>query len=238
MSRKQRYPEYARSSKTSIVVSAIGGYDIEDYIKSLDYLKDEGIVANTTVVGLCLENDIKNYEETSKESSKSAPGMIMRFKHWLNTNSSLFNILATLTRSSRILNNTAMSAGIAADINRQGETDFDLDEIKSSSRLLSKALSFSKDVIVLIIPDRRVWAKNGHESRLAVTRKELLRSELIKNGLDVIDVTHKFNDISEMPLNEYHFPIDGHWNERGHRVAGLMIKNKLSYLSSKNSKND
>ena len=82
-----------------------------------------------------------------------------------------------------------------------------------------------------------MWARNIHESSLAIARKELLRNELIKNGLDVVDVTPKFTDSSEMPLSEYHFSIDGHWNENGHRVAGLMIKNKLSYISSKSSKN-
>ena len=218
----KRYPEYARNPQREVVVSALGGYNIKDYIKVLSYLK---------------ENDILNYDQIPKKtpSSPKTKNKITRLKNWLNMNSSLFNMLATLARSNSILNDAAISLGLAAKQNEFSKAEFNQKEIRSSARLLSSSLLHGKNVVILIIPDRRVWAGQDHDSKQAIARQQLLQDELIKRGLSVIDMTNKFTNSSKNPLSEYHFLIDGHWNEKGHKIAGEMIKNELLARPSKHS---
>lgn len=229
----ERFSEYATSLNTNTVVGAVSGYNIKDYIKTLSYLRDNGVTAETIVIGLCVENDIMDYDEMPINARQESDSKIIRLKHWLNTNSSLFNMLATSVRSNATLNKLAISIGLAASKANRGRAEFNYKEIRSSVRLLSSAHKFGKHVIILIIPDRRIWSKDNYASKAAVARLKLLRNELAQSGFDVVDVTDRFNKNGLSPFSQYHFPIDGHWNADGHRTSGEMIANKLSTLPSK-----
>jgi len=226
----KRYPEYTRSLNKPVVVSAIAGYNIRDYINVLAYLKDQGKLGETIIIGLCVENDIIDYETTQSDKDQSSQ-FVPVLKSWLNQNSYLFNLLASFARSNNLLNETAISLGLAAGPNGQSTTKFGQREIDASTKLLSRSLSFGKTVIVLIIPDRRVWSDKVETSKQALERQGMLKKTLKQNGFLLVDPTNEFTNKSDNPLSEYHFSIDGHWNQLGHRVAGHMITKKLLDLS-------
>lgn len=80
------------------------------------------------------------------------------------------------------------------------------------------------NAVILIIPSRGLWQGDRRtvESRIHDDFVRMLRSR----DLSVIDLRPRFEQ-SAAPL-EYHFPLDGHWNPRGHELAA---RNLIKYFA-------
>ncbi len=75
------------------------------------------------------------------------------------------------------------------------------------------------NAVILIIPSRGLWQgdRRDVESRIHDDFVRMLRSR----DLSVIDLRPRF-ELKASPL-DYHFPLDGHWNPRGHELAARSL---------------
>jgi hypothetical protein len=76
---------------------------------------------------------------------------------------------------------------------------------------------------IVVIPDTRVRPVLEGKAEYRLERpEEILLSLPEVNGIPVVDLTRAFADHSK-----YYYPVDGHWNAQGHRLAGRIIANSL-----------
>ena len=127
-------------------------------------------------------------------------------------------------KSNKKLNEFLFGAGII-DRNKYQSKYAMIDEVVNSSASALDRMIREYKAIILIIPSRFLWMhdeKRQNDERLL---HELFINQLKKKELDYIDLKPVF-ELSKDPL-KYHFSMDGHWNEEGHRLASEEIKKYL-----------
>jgi hypothetical protein len=74
-------------------------------------------------------------------------------------------------------------------------------------------------------PDGRTWHENFLANHRVLNR--LLRESFVSNGIDYIDLRPAL-ERAAAEGNLVYFPLDTHWNPRGHRIAGEVIAQALN----------
>lgn len=199
--------------------------DVADYRRILEYAMDRGAKVGHLVVGICMENDLKRYGHTADPGAPAAPSgglraRLDRVKLRLASSSATYRAVTTVIHSSPELKDAARRVGIVRDVNEDLMlTSYDRAVIEASVEELKK-LAEGRQATFLIIPSRALYF--GPEKQRAEARRihedfvALLRASGSGAVLDP-DST-----IRQDPPR-YHFRYDGHWNARGHEVAGRAL---------------
>jgi len=229
--------------------------DIEDYKKIVAYAIANGAHIKNLVISVCMENDLRNYDEGKAVGSAADDRRALRsyyarskpalsfdgIKMWLSKKSALYLAFSAIAHENKIMRNFFLKAKLIRD----NYDDFIWKEypypewekkIFSSAKKIV-ALTKPYNSVVVIVPDRGLWVRNyGSPSRVHNRFVSLLREE----GIKVVDLRPFFEESGD-PL-QYYFKQDGHWNAKGHLkaaevVSAFLAEDRKLYNPVKNSYN-
>jgi len=203
------------------------GNDVCGYQALIGRMPD-GIRPRAAIVGLILENDVREYDCRAKaassvrtENSNSVSFFNLgRFKKTLNTYSAAYNVLAASLKRVPLINQLLMSLGVVSE---QHVIRFALDSAGISQHVektveavaeLQTMLPPEIPFAVLLAP-ARFEIRDNHPFYAEVRQK--LTASLSARSIPVIDPYAAFR---EMGFEAVHFQHDGHWTAAGHRAAG------------------
>lgn len=194
--------------------------DIAGYGELLDYAQSQGARIGEVVVGLCLENDLGLYDTVDIP----AWSLGMDWKGWLSERSAAYLLLTTVIQQTPALRALAIRVGaIVPNFDGMGLNIYDPKVIEASADQL-QALSKRFPTLVVLIPSRGLWVGENRAEEDRVHRTLVVA--LTKRGIAMLDMRPLF-EAGGTPLG-YHFANDGHWNARGHALAGEAIARCLT----------
>ena len=223
----------------SIANLAIPGADLHNHLNLLSYARENRISGKRALIFITMENDIFPYSFTeesnnyvTKQSYAQAnlfASTILRAKEALVYRSSLYNFIGALIRSHSATNRLAKNIGLAASENEINEyIKPETSALKSVALVLQEIDSRIESTFILI-PARHLWAKDKSVRDAFRNQHFQVAKYLESQELDFIDLFARFNE-TEKRLN-LHYPIDGHWNNDGHKEAFDTIASTLNTVS-------
>ncbi len=251
---EQRYSNILEARLGEPVYNISIPTDFNGYEKLVRYAIEHGATIKRLVVGICMENDLKDYMnqpqnspiETSSPplnaSSDSTPyydkihrGVFFRLKIFLGRQLALYNVVIGLFHQNPLLNTIAVRYGIIDDytdaISRLTYSEEILD--KSCEKLLALRQKYAiSEMFLVLIPSRALWLGDNQE----VERKmhERFVTLLRGYGFTVVDLRPVF-EAGGNPM-QYHFQHDGHWNVAGHEKATEELMTSIKSLTQQVSK--
>jgi len=181
------------------------------------------------IVGLIVENDLAAYSAIRSgtlafETDVGGDlGPLYWVKELLAASSALYNFLAVTLKRSNIVVNILVAIGVVdqtlayPDLPDRADVDASIastaDELVALRRLLPEDAPFA----VLVVPGR-FEIRDGDPLYRDVRMK--MHAALAARGIAAIDV---FEDLRSAGFAATHFAHDGHWNARGHEIAGQAV---------------
>jgi len=195
--------------------------DILGYQHLLSYAERHGAKVHHLIVGICMENDLRDYSDGQTAFERGRHGATSSsnrqlLRSWLKQNSALYLATSFSLQKVPFLRHLVEKVGLARNIHLlTGENEWNEEVLISSANKLVELVS-DRDALILIIPSRRLWQGDSipTEERVHAAFLRLLREA----GLQVLDLKNPFES-SGAPLAHY-FLTDPHWNNLGHSVAG------------------
>lgn len=196
--------------------------DVIGYEKLLSYARTNGAQAHTLIVGLCMENDLKNYDKPAPPPPP--PSSQFRSKRgvqdFLKRHSALYLFLSyelnTIPATRRFFEKMGLSRNIDQLTHRNDDDPAALD---STARRVDALLKPYPGSLVLVIPSRANWSGDHRDTEAAIHAK--LMALLDSHGVEFVDMKPVFEAAGE-PLRFY-FHTDAHWNAEGHRLAAETL---------------
>ncbi len=194
--------------------------DLIGYGALVRYAESRGAPIRRLVVGLCMENDLLDYEALEKTPAHGRPKVgLGRWKAWLTGNSALYTALTTVIHQRPQLRAWAIRSGLLVDnIAGMRRNRFSQEILRMSAERLVRLIE-AYDATVVVIPSRGLWVGGNEETEARI--HEAFVSRLRAAGVDVLDLRTAF-EASGDPLR-FHFANDGHWNPQGHRLAASAL---------------
>ena len=203
-----------RLSRPVFNVSA-GSADLDGYDHLVHYAEENGATIGTLIVSVCMENDLRRYEDPEVDPTTAAP--LSGVKAYLTEHSAAYLLATTAIHRTPWLEHGAAWLGLLVP-NLEGIDESDISDtaVTSSAQRLRRLIA-GRRAIVLIVPSRALWV-GAEEGRGRVAHAHDLFVRLLgEAALPVVDVRETF-ERQEHPL-AFHFANDGHWNPAGHRIA-------------------
>lgn len=216
------------SNDKTVYNIAISESHFLNYKRRLGYAKEKGGEVKNIIVGVCMENDILDYNEVLKDRKFIYDHNSSTIKGWLNNHSCLYNYTAITLKSNRKWRLFLENIGFVKDeiYLLKPETNQELES--SLEQLLNIIEGYNS--LVILIPSRMIWEdeqkKIAEESHLKF--KQLLDSHQIL----YLDLKSILELNEENPLLKLHFKYDGHWNKEGHKIVGQAIYEEWNKLES------
>ena len=198
------------------------GTDVCGY-QALAARMPDGLRPAAVVVGLMLENDVRDYDcaaaaEETAEGKGGGPSLAGA-KILLTRYSALYNLVVVAAKRVDILREPLIALGLVErehTYKRPFEDDGIEGHAASTAREIVALKGLTGDVsfAVLLIPSRfeiRDGDSFHHDLRLA------MKEALEKEGVAVID---PFGAFTAAGFEATHFAHDGHWSPKGHAIAG------------------
>jgi hypothetical protein len=205
----------------------IGGGDFDGYHSLIGYAEGSGAAVKNLIISVTMENDLHVYDSQEPQEASPLERTILpsfnlfTLNSYLTGKSALYVLLTHAAHQTTWLQRVAVQLGlIRANFEGIGDENVSCKaRISSVRRLLT--IAAGRNVVILIIPSRRLWvgeaARREQAARVHVAFIEDLRAA----GLSVVDMRDRL-EASGNPLT-YHFANDGHWNEAGHRLAAEAL---------------
>lgn len=193
-----------------------------NYQKRLNYAEEKsGSIISKTIVGVCMENDLTDYEKIINNYKMYSPNPNFIIKEWLHQKSCLYNFIAVNFKTNPAIRDFSIKIGLIKDV--VGGTEFRTKterELKSSYQQLEKIIEGNQSLVVLI-PSRMIWVE--HRKDIALASHENFKNILDIHQIQYLDLKPIFEEYSSDPLHELHYIEDGHWNKKGHEIAAHAI---------------
>jgi len=192
--------------------------NIDGYDRLLAYAEEQGATVQNLLIGICMENDIRDYEAGEMPRS----GCFWGAKVYLTGHSAAYNALTAIIHQNAHLERVASRMKLVAEDPIRSGTRFPSKVAIESSVKRLKTLQEHHQigkVTIVIIPSRGLWL--GDERQMHAKVHEEFVGGLLANGFKVIDLRGTFEK-EGAPL-QYHFKNDPHWNAQGHLQAAEAI---------------
>lgn len=198
--------------------------NIIGYQRLLNYAESRGAKVGHLIVGLCMENDLRDYTDGMSDwdpmrKPVSAVSTKESARRWLKSHSALYIASSFALQRLSLARGLLERAGVARDIDAlTGNNEWSETVLKSSRNELVKLVA-GRDALILIIPSRHLWHGPRQETERRV--HESFVSLLREAGLQVLDIKNAIESEGD-PMSCY-FKTDSHWNARGHDVAAREL---------------
>lgn len=229
VSEAARYSNLLESyTKAHVYNISIPG-DFTDYLRLIDYAEKNGAKIHHLIIGVCMENDLHDYQNRVPTTSMSGGGgssrkeTLLAVRQWLMANTTSYHVISQIFQNNRFLTAIAIKLNLIPprrSLEFVSYQKYDPAIIDSSVALVQQ-MARNRNGIVLLIPSRLLWSDNSivrHD--IQVIHSEFKR-RLQQAGLMVIDMKPVFEN-SKKPLS-FSYEFDGHWNARGHRLAAIEL---------------
>jgi hypothetical protein len=194
------------------------------YARLMKYAEGLGANMHHVVLGLCMENDLWDYTPEKSFWDDHAGQRRGLVRTWFKAHSALYLAASHQLQSSTASRLLMEKLGVAnrsdqlAGYNTWNET-----ALKTSKEHLLSLVA-GRDVVVLIIPSRRLWSPDTAATEARV-HEAFVRS-LREANVTVVDVRAALEAGGD-PMR-YYFKTDPHWNAEGHAVAGRELFKVIS----------
>ena len=221
---KDRYSNLLESKLGVPIYNISIPTDFDGYEKIVKYAQQNGAPIKNLLIGVCMENDLYNYDSHIDEIYFTRKGRdpFASVKGYLGLYSAAYNALASVVHHNTFLTQMAIKLGFVVD-NYDGmyQQTYSENVLKSSTHRLVKLIKdrHVPNVVVVIIPSRALWVGDNITTQLKMHNDFVRLLEEI--GLEVIDLRFAFEDGGD-PL-QYHFRNDPHWNNKGHLKVSEVI---------------
>ncbi len=204
--------------------------DFDAYHRLLLYAESLGADVKNIVIGVCMENDLRFYNNPTHLVSSDqiitpiiAGINLHTLKEYLTSRSAIYKLVATSIHRSDNLKQLAIKFGLIVEI-KQSIPDGAVndDRISASVRKL-KEISASYNATILVIPSRALWV--GKQMEAAAKAHTLFVTALKVAKFEVIDMKPVFEALGN-PM-QFHFKNDGHWTPKAHALAATALYNSL-----------
>ncbi len=228
-----------------IVVGYLGGNDVEDDANFPNNSVHEGYwVTNLAKHGKSKEEALAKYEDFDRYCTLEAPSnaVVQGIRCWLNNHSILYNVLKNNVRPFLVAifpDTILKKTGVIVEKSKPVSV-VDEDENRRYAPNLLAVSGFKEfadkkgsKLLFVLIP-----SKEDTRSTTAVTNNEKLKPYLQKEGIEYIDLRAEFFARERLPETSFYWTVDGHWNENGDRLAGLLVTKHMiekGYASSTSS---
>jgi hypothetical protein len=193
----------------------------EGYEKLIHYTQKQGVSIRNLIVGVCMENDLCNYDVTPEERNihqTDINNIKDCIKAFFESRSAAYLAITSLIHQSRFLERIFIKLGIVGDYNGYARRAYSKEAIDSSVRKLVEMVK-PFNAYIVIIPSRYMWA--GHDQEVEKQVHVEFINSLREAGLKVIDLKSYFEEGGN-PM-QYCFKKNGHWNEKGHQKAAEVL---------------
>jgi len=216
---------------------AMGAGDFDSYDTLVRYAEANGVAVKQLVISVTMENDLHVYNNYASRDSTpfSETTAIPRFNlltlnAYLTSKSALYVAFLHAVHQTTWLHRIAVQVGlIRPNLEGIGNENISPEALASSiCRLLE--LVGERDVIILVIPSRRLWIGEPARRAQAARVHAAFIDGLKASGIKVVDMRNQL-ELGGNPLS-YHFSNDGHWNEAGHRLAAEALSQALQHRDS------
>jgi hypothetical protein len=222
---EERYSNMLQEKLATNVFNISVPGDFATYEELIKYAISQGGLVKRLIVGVCMENDLANYEKDTRTVARvSLSGFDLweiraTVKSHLISYSALYTVVSTVIHHNSVLKQMAVDSGwLVENVAGISKNEFDQLIIKSS---IEKLVGITRPygATILIIPSRGLWVGDNVAIEKAV--HEFFVTGLVREGLDVVDMRPVFEHTGN-PL-QFHFKNDGHWNSLGHRKAAEVL---------------
>ncbi|HFB99239.1 MAG TPA: hypothetical protein ENJ53_00405 [Phaeodactylibacter sp.] len=193
-----------------------------NYKSNLEYAKKLGLQTQKMILGVCMENDLKEYDKMKLDKES----VWRNIKKWFNNNSALYAFVGQKIHSSEVIENILSGLGLMNDHTLPSMYAVSDAAIKSSADELEK-ITKDYDALIVIIPSRLVWIEK-HQAKANEIHQKFIQ-KLKDKSLKVLDMKSVFDSVSQHPLEDFHFEHDGHWNTKGHQLVAKAIYEQLTF---------
>jgi hypothetical protein len=235
---QERYSNLVESMSAIQVYNISIPTDFDGYVRLVEYAQKQGAHIQHLIIGVCMENDLKNYHanlliDNSQQTSPYVNKRHERFyqlKQWFVKRSASYNAFANAIHQNHILRRLAVKTGLITEnfdaLNRSIYSEEILDS--SSDKLLELKEKFQiPDITALIIPSRALWTGENRDVEMKVHTTFI--TKLRERGINVLDILPVLEG-RENPLQHYYFEHDAHWNTRGHQKVAEALYRHLQAL--------
>ena len=192
-----------------------------NYEKHIEYAKNKGANIQNIILGVCMANDIHDYDALSKIKSPSKPFNRLSAKDWLNKKSCLYNFIAYRLQSNQMLRIFLVKMGLVkSKVSLTASTIYGKKLLDNSANQLQTMLK-GYNHLIIIIPLISNW--KGERRRKITEEHAYFISQLQKRNLSVLDIKPVFESQNPDPVTPFHFQHDYHWNKKGHQLVGESI---------------
>jgi hypothetical protein len=193
--------------------------NLRDYQSRLRFVEQRGARVRHLVFGICMENDLANYEHLEATPAHRKMSRKRRLTNWVREHSALVTFTSFTLQRHEFTRSLLERLGLATSIDSMTlKNDFD-PEVLASSRNEVLKIATNYHALVLIVPSRALWY--GHNTVIEERVHERFVQMLREAGLMVVDAKPAFEK-SGRPLSCY-FTTDPHWNSHGHALAAESI---------------
>jgi hypothetical protein len=211
---------------------AIAGGDFDGYDSLLRYTEMNGTHVRNLIISVTMENDLRFYDHDVAPESTAAPEGIANAEFnlfalnaYLTSKSALYVLFTHAAHQTAWLQRVAVQVGlIRPNLEGIGDENVSTEALASSARRLLET-AVGRNVIILIIPSRRLWVGETARRAQAARVHRAFIDGLTASGMTVVDMRARL-EAGGNPLS-YHFANDGHWNQAGHQLAAEVLSEVL-----------
>ena len=201
--------------------------DIDGYAKLIKYAQANGAKINKIILGLCIENDFKIYNEPNKPKGGKSDFGLYNLKAFLKNNTASYNMFTQAVHGNNFLQKMFKKMGLI----NETYTSIEPHSKEIVRNTIERIRELFDDVNadeshVLLIPHRGIWLDKKRKEHLEV--HYLIKSLLNEMTINVIDPLDSFEE-SDDPMI-YLFKHDGHWNKMGHKLVSEVIFKSLKKM--------
>jgi len=201
--------------------------DVNGYAKLIKYAQDNGAQINRIILGLCIENDFKIYNEPSESTGGKSYFWPFNLKAFLKNNMATYNMFTQAVHGNNYLQKIAKNMGLIKETYTSREPHSKEIVRNTVERVQELFNDINVDeAYVLLIPHRGIWLDKKRKEHLEM--HYLTKSLLNEMKINVIDPMDSFEESGDPMI--YLFKHDGHWNEMGHKLVSEVIFKSLKKM--------
>ena len=202
------------------IAAPSAAFDVYDMLlKHVEFL---GAQIGKVVISVCMENDLGVYSE-AVQAAPDVPSeiyILAQAKAWLQANSATYRMFTTAVYQNPWLERLSVRANLLVpNLAGMSKNVYSPEIIETSANRLTEIASRYIEAKILIIPSRGLWVGDNRSVEDRVHREFV--AELAAHHLHVVDM-RKIFEKTKNPLSN-HFRNDGHWNPKGHQLAGEAL---------------